>query len=725
MNKRLLSLFRFVFAASLAVPCQAQRSRSPRPLAGDASWAHDGKHIVYQGKWHDVASWEEVEAIPEESKTLTRGRRNSTAAFREAISEARGERVSARALARSRGRSTLPRKLEAKTGTRTSSDGTVSAAVVDGVLWYWKKDGKAKKLAAGLAGVRHFTMAPDGAALYFIKDQNLQLVNAVSGKSMQLTNDGGENIFNGELDWVYQEEVYGRGKFKAAWFGPRGKRLVFMRIDENGVDSFRGVDHMPNQLGIETLKYPKSGRTNPRVQLRVADVENGDVTNVDLSKYAKEDEILIVRVGWTPKGDDIVFMVQNREQTWLDLNFADPKTGKSRTIIHENCEDGWVNRLPMPRWLEDKSFIWESDRTGYRHFYRYDRQGKLLATISRGEWNAGRIITLDEEHGWMGFSGTTYDYALGQNAYYATLDGRVRHQVTRGRGNHTVSFNKAGTHVLDSFNNLENPGEQWLRTIEGVAVRRIYARKPPKGASFATWKQIKARDGETLDITYTLPEDFDENMAYPVWISTYSGPNAPSVRDSYRRPARGRWYIQLQVNVRSASRRGMKFTKKCYMQFGVQELMDIEDAIDWLCAKPWADVSRVGISGRSYGGFMTAFAMTHSKKFKCGIAVSGVYDWELYDTIYTERYMKKPQNNREGYAASSCIKAAKNLEGELLIVHGTMDDNVHMQNAIQFIHALQQAGKQNFTFMLYPKSRHGVRSGHLRTLRQNFMKEHL
>jgi len=274
---------------------------------------------------------------------------------------------------------------------------------------------------------------------------------------------------------------------------------------------------------------------------------------------------------------------------------------------------------------------------------------------------------------------------------------------------------------------MENPGEVWLRRADGSAVRAISSETMPDGANPPQWRQIKARDGETLDVAYTLPAGFDATKKYPVWIDTYSGPDSPTVRDTWRGGRGGSdWYVGLQVNVRSASGRGMKFTKRCYRQFGVQELADIEDAIDWLCSEhPWADAARVGITGWSYGGFMTAFALTHSTKFKCGIAGAGVYDWHLYDTIYTERYMATPQHNPDGYDASSVVKAAKNLHGELLIVHGTMDDNVHMQNAIQFIDALQQAGKLNFTFMLYPNSRHGVRSRHLGLLREQFMREKL
>ncbi len=622
--------------------------------------------------------------------------------------------------------STLPRAPVQRVGARSNEDRSRGAAVIDGKLWAWRKGESAKLLGKGYEGLRLFQIAPDGESVSFIQEYDLYLTRLSDGKRFRLTDNGSEDFFNGELDWVYQEEVYGRGRFNASWWAPGAKHLCYMRIDEKGVDTFTVVDHISDALDIEHIKYPKSGTTNPRASLQVASTKTGKVIAVDFSQYKAADEILIVRVGWTPESDRIVFMVQNREQTWLDLNFADPSTGKSQTILRESCEYGWVERLPMPLWLGDGSFLWESDRTGYRHYYRYDRKGKLLATVSKGEWSARSIIRLDEDLGLIAFYGNSEDYWVGQHAYLASLNGKTLRRVTKGRGQHRVSFNAKMDLVLDSFQHLENPGEQWLRSVDGKDLRKIYARPKLKNAEFPALRRFAARDGEPLDLVFIKPANFDPAKKYPLWIDTYSGPATPSVRDSYRGPARGKWYVQMGVNVRSATHRGHTYTAKCYRQFGVQESKDIEDAVNWLCTKyPWVDRSRVGITGWSYGGYITAFAMTHSDIFKCGIAGAGVYDWRLYDTIYTERYMAKPQNNPKGYDLSSCIKAAGKLQGQLLIVHGTMDDNVHLQNAIQLVHALQRARKFNFEFMPYARARHGVGSPHLRQLREKFMRKHL
>ncbi len=732
LSRTTTALSVLLLAVGTAVPASAQGRRTKQgpkksSVARPIRWAPDAQHLLIGRDWVDPISGDKSKPVRVEKIEKAK---KPTREFQRAIVQKKKSKVPAAALSGKRDRSmpgNLPRIPMAYEGARFSSDMKIGACIIGDDLWGWQAGKDAQLIGSGFEGARRFELSADGSTISFIQAYNLHLASTATGKRAQLTEDGSENIFYGELDWVYQEEVYGRGNFKATWWAPTSQYLAWLRIDENGVDTFMVVDHIPDALEVATLKYPKSGTINPRADLFVTRAKDQLTTKFDLSKYPAKEEILIQRVGWTPKGDKVIFMVQNREQTWLDLNFGDPDSGQFATIIHEDRKDGWIEIPAMPQWLADGTFLWQSDRTGFRHLYRYAADGKLIATVSKGDWRMERVIRLDEGAGWIAFYGDSKNYGIGRQAYRATLDGKSLVQLTKGRGTHQVSFNKDGSMLLDQFMSLANPGEQWLRKADGSDVRQTFKKKAKAGANLAQWKQIKARDGELLDISYQLPKGFDAQKKYPVWINTYSGPDAASIRDSWR-GERGAsdWYINLQVNVRSASSRGMKYTKACYRQFGVQELRDIEDAIDWLCNNhAWADKDRVGITGWSYGGFMTAFALTHSKKFKCGIAGAGVYDWRLYDTIYTERYMATPQNNPEGYDASSVVKAAKHLHGELLIVHGTMDDNVHMQNAIQLVNELQKAGKTNFSFMLYPQSAHGVRSSHLGALRKKFMREHL
>ena len=691
-------------------------------------WAADGVHLQQGEKWFDAETGEEVEPIDVPAAPDPRGELRD--AFAAALTRALGdEEAATQAVRGQRSFSTLPRSPQPTPGMSVSADNTRAALVHDGVLWAFDGQRGMRRVRDGLDGVRHFEISPDGARVRYLLGHDLHVAALDGLADHALSTDGGENLFYGELDWVYQEEVYGRGNFQGAWWSPTGEHLAFVRIDEEGVDTFTVVDHVPDQLGIENLKYPKAGRTNPRATLHVARADDGSRVAVDLSQYSPEQEILIVRVGWTPEGDRVVFKVQNREQTWLDLLSADPETGAVHTLIHEQAgEFGWVNVLSMPRWLEDGSFLWESERTGYKHLYRYERDGTLRHPVTSGEWQVRRIQRMEEAAGAVSFAGTK-DSAIGPHVYRVGLDGQGLVRLTEGRGSHSVQWNGAGSLLIDRFSSLENPGETWLRRVDGSAVRLLDEQELPENANVPALHSVPARDGETLDVTVQKPSNFDESQKYPVWIDTYSGPAAPTVRDSWRGPTgpyADRGIVLLQVNVRSASGRGQKYTSACYRQFGVQELKDIEDALTWLTSNhSWTDATRVGISGWSYGGFMAAYALTHSKLFKCGIAGAGVYDWRLYDTIYTERYMAKPQNNADGYAISSVREAAAELHGHLLIVHGTMDDNVHMQNAIQFVHELQKANKDNFTFMLYPKARHGVRSGHLSELRRRFIEENL
>ncbi|MCA9321664.1 MAG: DPP IV N-terminal domain-containing protein [Planctomycetes bacterium] len=721
LAKRFTLLLLVTLLVGLSIEAPAQRRARP-------GWAPDGKSLLERGRPVDPITGEAVEMGDVETEPESPDARKP---FELALSKALGLGFDAKTLDRRSRPSTLPRSAESP-GMVAAEDGGAAAVFIDGDLWIWREGEKARKIRSGVQAPRHVAMSPDGGAVSYIADFNLYVTRLSDGETLALSKDGSEELFYGELDWVYQEEVYGRHNFQGAWWAPGGRHLAFMRIDEGGVDTFVVVDHIPNALETDYLKYPKAGSTNPRASLHLTAVATGRTVGVDLTAYSKDDEILVVRVGWTPEGDEAICMIQNREQTWLDLLFVDPETGKSRRVIHEESEKAWVNVLAMPSWLKDGSFIWESERTGFKHLYRFDRQGKLLATITSGDWQVNRIDRLDEERGWVAFSGTK-DSAVGPHVYRVDLDGKNFVRLTDGRGTHQISLNAEGDLLIDSFSSLESPSQTWLRRADGTAVRQLSGPKPdaPKPSGVVPQlHRIPTRDGDWLDVTVRVPDVFDPESKYPVFIYTYSGPDAPTVSDSWRGTAGGFWsdhgIIQLQVNVRTASGRGMKYTGQCYRQFGVQELKDLEDAIDWLCDNhSWADAERVGITGWSYGGYMTAYAMTHSKKFKCGVAGGGVYDWRLYDTIYTERYMAKPQNNEDGYALSSVVTAAGDLHGELLIVHGTMDDNVHLQNAIQFVHALQEAGKLNFQVMYYAKSRHGVRSRHLVQLREKFILENL
>ena len=481
------------------------------------------------------------------------------------------------------------------------------------------------------------------------------------------------------------------------------------------------------------MRYPKAGQANPVVTLHIADVASGEVSKVDLS--TTPEDRLVVRVGW--RGDRCLFMVQDRIQTWLEFYSLDPSGDKPQLLVREEAKDGWTDRLPFPRWLEDGGFIWESHRTGDRHLYRYAANGKLRNAITSGNWAVGSIVKLDEKEGQLWCSGSAEDNGIDNHYYRATLDGTVLVQLTEKPGSHRLDLGADGEFAIDRWASIESPGGVHLVDAQGKSVKDFGESKLSGADAYAlgTPKRlhIEARDGYKIDASLLLPADWKPGQKYPVWLPTYSGPHAPSVRNSFNTNGWHHFLVQegflvLQVNVRSANPLGrMKYVKACYKQLGVQELRDLEDAVAHVCAKYGGDADRVGITGWSYGGTMTAFALTHSKAFALGVAGAGVYDWSLYDTIYTERYMSTPQLNPKGYAASSCIEAAKDLHGHLVLLHGTEDDNVHFQNCMMFVYALQRAGK-DFEMMMFPNAMHGVggRQGEMRSrIAWRAMQKHL
>ena len=670
-------------------------------------WAPDGVHLV-KGRGDD-AQWVDVETWEESAPPKT--------------SAGDGERESKRAEAK-RAFAMLTELDEKEAGRlvshriATTEDGSAAVYEHEGALWFRRAGWAPIRLTNAADGETELEeLAPDGAQLAFVRGNDLFVVATKNGRLRAITTSGDDETFNGKLDWVYQEEIYGRGRFKAFWWSPDSARIAFLSLDESDVHEFTVIDHIEEghfRVKPEVSNYPKAGDPNPRVKLGIAEVGTGAITWADLARY-RSDEPLVVNVVWSPTGDRVVFQVQDRIQTWLDLNSADPNTGAVTTIVHEDSKS-WVNLLGPPRWLADGTFLWQSERTGWKHLYHYRADGTLIRPVTSGEWAVGRIRHLDEEGGRLWFSGTK-DGAINSNLYRIGLDGTGLARLTRGDGYHSASFNAARTHFLDTASSRATMAEVRLCDADGKVLKELGQAVIPALDEYRTsrWElfEIEARDGFALDVAVLKPVPFDASESYPVWLSTYSGPDAPTIRNRWSMSTWNQFLAQqglivFNVNVRTASGKGQWTTALGYKRFLVQELADIEDAVEWLVAHPWADAARVGITGYSYGGSMTAFALTHSDKFALGIAGGGVYDWRMYDTIYTERYMSTPQRNLEGYDETSVLKAAKNLKGHLLMHCGVMDDNVHMQNTLQLAYALQKANKP-FELMVYPQNRHGVR----------------
>jgi dipeptidyl-peptidase 4 len=600
------------------------------------------------------------------------------------------------------------------------------------LFYYELGSDKALRVTNGVEEEVGENFSPDGRMIGFIRNNNIYVFDIAAQRERRLTTDGSPKILNGRLDWVYQEELYGRGNFEAYWWSPDSTMLAYLRLDENPVHEFTVVDHIPYQQTLEVTPYPQAGDPNPFVQLGVIDAAGGATRWMDTFKYQPSD-FLIARVSWTPDSKKVVYQAQNREQTYLDLNSADAKDGKSNTIVKETSK-AWVEAIDNPHWLNDGSFLWESERNGWRHLYHYGQDGRLIRQVTDGKWEVRSFEGVDEDKKVVFITATEHSHIAPQ-AYKIKLDGSGLTQLTTSEGAHTADFNPRLTLFIDRWSDVNTPTQTRLYDINGKLVRVIEENKVDALKQYklgrAELMQVKTRDGFPMEAMMIKPPDFDSTKKYPVLEFTYSGPHAPQVKNSWgattylwHQLMAQKGYIIWTCDNRTASGKGFESEAPVYRNFGELELRDLEDGLVWLKTQPYVDGSRIGIWGWSYGGFMTSYALTHSQSFKAGISGGTVADWRDYDTIYTERYMQTPQNNSEGYKKSSPVTAAKDLHGKLLLIHGAIDDNVHVQNPIQFAYELQKAGKQ-FQLMLYPKSRHGVTDPllvkHMRTMMTDFI----
>jgi dipeptidyl-peptidase-4 len=578
--------------------------------------------------------------------------------------------------------------------------------------------GRATRLTNAAGEEELAAFSPNGQMVAFVRANNLHAVDIGGTRERALTADGSHEIFNGKLDWLYQEEIYGRGNFKGFWWSPDSSRLAFLQLDERPVPEYTVTDHIPYRPALEVTDYPKAGDPNPGVRLGVVTATGGPVVWVDASAYANT-EILIVEVSWTPDSRQLEHQVQDRVQTWLDMNLADPSSGRTRTLLRETTK-AWVNNLGSPVWLKDGSFLWLSERTGFKHLYRYRDSGTGRATlagaVTAGRWDVKQFHGVDEARGLVYFS-SPEPSALDLQVYRIGLDGSNRTRLSKTPGTHQVRFNAARTHYVDRWSDVTTPVQVRLHGADGSELRVIDAN--PVAAlgeyrqSRPEFVQVKTRDGGSMDAMLIKPPDFDAGRRYPVYQFTYAGPGASQVLNSWG----GQSYMFYQLiaqsgavvwvlDNRSASQRGVEAQWPVYGRLGEYELQDLEDGITWLKQQPYVDASRIVLSGWSYGGFMTAYALTHSTSWSAGVVGAPVTDLRDYDTVYTERFMKLPKDNPDGYRRTAPRFAASRLHGKMLLIHGTMDDNVHMQNSVQFAYELQRAGKP-FEMMVYPKQRHG------------------
>jgi dipeptidyl-peptidase 4 len=556
----------------------------------------------------------------------------------------------------------------------------------------------------------------DGARIAYVRKHNLFVRPVGGGEERQLTHDTGDSLFNGDIDWVYAEELGVRTNY---FWSPDNKEIVFLHMDETGVPTYPITDWLPTHPSVDYEKYPKVGDPNPLVKLGVVDANGGKVHWLSLTSDA---DTYIPRFGWVREG--VVWAeVLNRTEDKMDLYFIDAKSGKSRIVLTETTPGAWIDfEHNEVRFLNGSGrFLWPSWRDGNMHIYLYsfDKQNplsadaKLEAQLTKGDFQVMGIRGVDEAAGTVFFEANKDDPRQTQ-IFSVQLDGSGFKALTSEEGEHHSSFSDDGKHFEQTYSGPQASPVTSLCTVGGSCndVWRAKDEIAEYGLRAPKYLEFKADDGTTLYGRLLLPPDGAVSGKIPVIINIYGGPAAQMVTkgmpSAFDEILARKGFAIFAVDNRGTPGRDRKFQTAIRHEFGAIELKDQLTALDQLLAQyPQLDSNRIAIWGWSNGGSMTLYAMTHSDRFRAGVAVAPVTDQLNYDSIYTERYMGLLKDDKQGYEQSDVTKSAAKLHGALLLVHGTSDDNVHFQNSIQMINALINANKQ-FRLMIYPNKTHSI-----------------
>jgi dipeptidyl-peptidase-4 len=576
-----------------------------------------------------------------------------------------------------------------------------------------------------------FADSPDGTlrAQFNETDRNLYLLDRASGVQTPITTDGGreKRIKYGTASWVYGEEL---SQTTAMWWSPDGQRLAFYRFDETGVpDYYLQLDQTKLQSAVDTEAYPKAGAPNPVVELMVYHVASKKVVRIDVRDGRPfENSVVghyVYRVAWSPDGRELLFNRTNRRQNLLELVAANPETGATRVVIHEEWPSGWIENSPAMAFLDDgRRFIWASERNGWKNFYLYDLSGRLITPLTRhSTFEAGALIKIDEKAGVFFYTARDGENHLKLQLHRAGLDGRHDVRLTDPQFHHTVAtcvqaaaaggiprparncgISPDGRYFVDIHQTHDvPPAARLVDASTGKVVADVTSsdtrRMEELGFRKAELFTFKAADGETtLHGLLQFPSDFDTGRRYPVLVSVYGGPGAAgnTARETFvpPNPLAEFGFLIVNLDSRAAPGQGKRILDRIYLKLGQAEIDDMAAGVRQLSRRPYVDASRVGIYGTSYGGYAAVMSiLRYPEVYAAASASSPVTAWNHYDSIYTERYMWVPEENRQGYEAGSAMTYVRNLKGRLMLYYGTADNNVHPSNMMQLIAALQSAGK--------------------------------
>lgn len=584
------------------------------------------------------------------------------------------------------------------------------------------------------------SFSPDGTKVAFARDNNLFLVDLAKDEEIQITSDGkAEAIINGTTDWVYEEEF----SFTQAFFwSPNGEYIAFYKFDESKVKEFQLVYYGDLYPKHEKYKYPKAGEDNSIVSIHSYSIANGKTQKIDLGE---ETDIYIPRINWTNSDQALAISRLNRLQNNFELLLANPSTGKTN-VIYTESNKYYVDITDDLHFVSNKKeanagFVLTSEKEGYRHIYYYNMQGDLLKKLTTGNWDVGQILGFDAKRKTIYFNAAK-NTAINREVYAVDLKGKMK-AIEEKAGWNSVNFSSNFNYYISNWSDANHATVYSLKTLKGNLIKTLEDNKAlqetTKELGFLNKEffKFKTSEGIELNAYRILPPNFDENKKYPVLFYVYGGPGSQTVMNRWG-GSRDAWFhmlaqndiIIVSVDNRGTGFRGEEFKKMTYLQLGKYEIADQIEAAKYMAKQSYVDANKIAMFGWSYGGYMSSLAMTKgADEFSTGIAVAPVTNWRYYDNIYTERFMRTPQENAAGYDDNSPINHVDKLKGNYLLIHGGADDNVHPQNSIDMVTALVAANKQ-FDYMAYPNSNHGIYTGkntsiNLYTKMTNFLLKHL
>ncbi len=584
----------------------------------------------------------------------------------------------------------------------------------DDLYYFSLTDSKLRRLTTSPGIEKNPVLSPDGHYVSFTRDHDLYIINIQSGEEKQLTQDGAEGIYNGWAAWVYYEEILGRSsQYRAFWWSPNSESIAFLRFDETKVPEFPLFDAEGTHGRLELQRYPKAGDPVPQARLGIVNIKNGNITWID---FNQDIEHYLAQPFWSADSKFLVAQWFNRAEDLARLYRIDPGNGQKKLIYEEN-QKSWIEFYTDIHLLKNnKGFILRSDSDGWYHLYHYNMEGVPQAQLTSGEWNVTSLACVDEQNQQVYFIGTV-DHPTQKHLYRVSFSGKNLQRLTDVPGVHDVNISPTAKYFIDTHSSIKQPPKLDLYQSDGKFLRTIGDRRTTSFDEYELGRveifSIPTEDGFNLPVLWILPPKLDSGKRYPVIFSVYGGPESARVENRFRY-LREHYLAQQGIITIVVDNRGSGYFGKVGMlmmnrNLGKWEVDDLVTVVKWLRQQPFIDSTRIGITGSSYGGYTTCMALTYGADyFTHGIAALSVTDWRLYDAVYTERYMDKPDENPQGYEFGSVLTHAQQYKGKLLLICGSMDDNVHYQNTLQLISKLQDLGKK-FELMIYPAARHGWR----------------